>query len=32
MSIGFEIHPSPARPATALLEEFRTVVTPHLSD
>jgi regulator of RNase E activity RraA len=32
MPIGFEIHPAPARAAAALLDQFRTVVTPHLSD
>jgi regulator of RNase E activity RraA len=32
MPIGFEIHPAPSRPAAALLDAFRDVVTPHLSD
>jgi RraA family protein len=32
MPIGFQIHPAPARPSAALLDQFRTVVTPHLSD
>ena len=32
MPIGFEIHPAPPRPSASLLEQFRTIVTPHLSD
>ena len=32
MPTGFQIHPQPARPSSALLEQFRTIVTPHLSD
>jgi len=32
MTIGFRIHPAPARPSAELLEQFRDVVTPHLSD
>src|ERR1700742_5322238 len=32
MPIGFQIHPAPPRPAAALLDQFRGVVTPHLSD
>jgi regulator of RNase E activity RraA len=32
MTFGFRIHPAPARPPAALIDEFRTVVTPHLSD
>jgi RraA family protein len=32
MTIGFHIHPAPARPAAELIEEFRDVVTAHLSD
>jgi RraA family protein len=32
MPIGFQIHPAPARPPAALLDQLRSVVTPHLSD
>jgi regulator of RNase E activity RraA len=32
MPIGFQIHAAPKRPPAALLEQFRDVVTPHLSD
>ncbi len=32
MAIGFRIHPAPARPPGELVEEFRPVVTSHLSD
>jgi len=32
MAIGFHIHPAPKRPSPALVEQFRDVVTPHLSD
>jgi RraA family protein len=32
MPIGFQIHAAPKRPPAALLDQFRTVVTPHLSD
>ena len=32
MPIGFQIHKAPARPAPELVEQFRDVVTAHLSD
>jgi RraA family protein len=32
MTVGFHIHPAPARPQTELIEQFRDVVTAHLSD
>jgi RraA family protein len=32
MAIGFQIHTAPQRPPAALVEQFRDVVTPHLSD
>jgi RraA family protein len=32
MAIGFSIHRAPTRPSEALLDEFRDIVTPHLSD
>jgi RraA family protein len=30
--LGFRINPAPARPSAALLDAFRDVVTPHVSD
>jgi RraA family protein len=32
MPIGFQIHPAPPRPAPELVEQFRDVVTAHVSD
>lgn len=32
MQIGFHIHPAPARPAPELVEQFRDIVTAHVSD
>jgi len=32
MPIGFQIHKAPPRPSSALLDEFRDVVSAHLSD
>jgi RraA family protein len=32
MTLGFRINPAPPRPPAALLEPFRGVVTPHISD
>ena len=32
MPIGFKIHPAPKRPPAALLDEFRSIITAHLSD
>ena len=31
-NIGFRIYPAPSKPAASLIDGFKTMVTPHISD